>query len=36
MVRIGCGAFEDMIGQLVELLGRKLRTQLEAVAVEAA
>jgi hypothetical protein len=34
-VRIGAGAFEDMIVQLVELFGCKLRTQLEAVAVEA-
>lgn len=48
LVRVSAGAFEDMIGRLVELrdeervvvlldlLGRKVRTQLEAVAVEPA
>ena len=48
LVRINAGAFEDMIGRLVELrdqdrvvvlldlLGRKVRAQLEAVSVEAA
>jgi len=48
LVRISTGAFEDMVGRLVELrdqdrvvvllelLGRKVRTQLEIDAVEAA
>jgi transcriptional antiterminator RfaH len=47
-VRISAGAFEDMIGRLIELrdqdrvvvlldlLGRKVRAQIEAVSVEAA
>lgn len=48
LVRISAGAFEDMIGRLIELreqdrvvvlldlLGRKVRAQIEAVSVEAA
>ena len=36
LVRIGAGGFEDMIGPLVELLGRKVRTQVEAGALEPA
>lgn len=48
LVRISAGAFEDLIGRLVELcdqdrvvvlldlLGRKVRAQIEAVSVEAA